>query len=40
MIENIVSRRTAGCVEYGGYEESEIIAAKALLDRQSPDKTS
>ena len=31
-IEKIVSRRTAGDPEHSGYDESEIIAAKALLD--------
>jgi len=31
-IEKIVSGKTAGDAEYSGYDESEIIAAKALLD--------
>jgi hypothetical protein len=31
-IENIVRRKTAGDPEYRGYDEAEIIAAKALLD--------
>jgi len=34
-IEKIVGRKTAGDPEYSGYDESEIIAAKALLDGDS-----
>lgn len=31
-IEKIVRQKSAGDPEYSGYDESEIIAAKALLD--------
>ena len=34
-LDNIIRRNTAGDVNYGGYDEAEIISAKALLDRNS-----